>query len=187
MAFENLPEYPNHELEKKASQFLATQYGSVVRIPVDVEWLLDTLGVDLDCYPALRANYFIEGGVWRDTQTGRLTVFIDEAMMDDHSARGVTRYRTTVAEELAHLLIHREIIDQIDDPGAAAQSTAFLTAEPRFFLTRSAREGAPRTPGRFRGEWRASMQRIPEVTVRQGLNSLQPSRNECLFSPYARA
>ncbi len=116
MAFENLPEYPDHELEKRASQFLATQYGSVVRIPVDVEWLLETLGVDLDCYPALRANYFVEGGVWRDTQTGRLTVFIDEAMMDDHSARGVTRYRTTVAEELAHLLIHREVIEQVDGP-----------------------------------------------------------------------
>jgi len=116
MAFENLPEYPDHELEKRASQFLATQYGSVVRIPVDVEWLLETLGVDLDCYPALRANYFVEGGVWRDTQTGRLTVFIDEAMMDDHSARGVTRYRTTVAEELAHLLIHREVLEQVDGP-----------------------------------------------------------------------
>jgi hypothetical protein len=117
MPFENLPEYSDAELEKRASQFLAAQYGTVVRIPVDVDWLLTTLpGVDLDCYPGLAANYAIEGGVWRDTESGLLMVYIDERLMDDNTVRGITRYRTTVAEELAHLLIHRDVIEQVQGP-----------------------------------------------------------------------
>src|SRR4051794_25977395 len=39
-------------------------------------------------------------------------------------------------------------------------------------------------PGRLDvsgGGWRATMQRIPEVTARQGLNSLQPPCNESLL------
>src|SRR5205823_15126778 len=37
-----------------------------------------------------------------------------------------------------------------------------------------ARQPPPRTPVRYRGGWRATMQRIPEVAARQRLNSLQP-------------
>jgi hypothetical protein len=65
----------------------------------------------------LKANYAIEGGVWRDAATGKLLVGIDEDVMDDDSQKGVARYRTAVAEQLAHLLIHREVVAQLDGPG----------------------------------------------------------------------
>ncbi len=117
MAFDNLPKYTDAQLEIIASQFLAGQYSSVVRIPVDIEWLITKIpGVTLDCYPGLRDNYFVEGCVLRNTNSGDLFIYIDEKMMDDDSAKGVTRYRTTVAEELAHILIHRQLIEQVDSP-----------------------------------------------------------------------
>ncbi len=117
MPFENLPVYKDAELETIASQFLASHYGSAVRIPVDVDWLIGQLpNVKFDDYPALRENYGVEGMVVRDTESGKLIVYIDEKVMDDDTQRGVTRYRTTVAEEIAHILIHRELIEQVDSP-----------------------------------------------------------------------
>lgn len=114
MAFDNLPKYTDIELENVAASFLGAHYGAAVRIPVDVDWLLAKLGVGLDDFPALRDNYFVEGCVVRNTQTGKLTVYIDEKVMGNESAQGIARYRTTVAEELAHILIHRELIEQVD-------------------------------------------------------------------------
>jgi hypothetical protein len=93
-----------------------------VPIPVDVELLIERIeGLDLDFWPALRENYGVEGGVWRDLDTGELFVYIDERVMDDDSPRGVGRYRTTVAEELAHVRLHRKVISQIDSPAGFQQ------------------------------------------------------------------
>jgi hypothetical protein len=99
MASPSLPDYKDAEIEMRASAFLASHYGSDVRIPVDPDWLLEQMRITLDCYPKLRANHHVEGMVCRDVETGGLIVFIDEDGMDDQSARGITRYRTTVAEE----------------------------------------------------------------------------------------
>jgi hypothetical protein len=113
----DLPTYSDEQLEQEATRFLAERFGPAVPIPVDVEWLTETLqGVDFDCYPALRPNYGIDGGVWRDAASGKLLVGIDEDLMDDDSPKGVSRYRIAVAEQLAHLLIHGEVVGRLDGP-----------------------------------------------------------------------
>ena len=71
------PTYTVAELERKAQAFLREQLGDDVPIPVDVDLLLERIeGVDLDYWPALRANHGLEGMVARDVESGRLLVFI---------------------------------------------------------------------------------------------------------------
>jgi Zn-dependent peptidase ImmA (M78 family) len=43
-------------------------------------------------------------------------IYIAEELMADESPRGYGRYRMTVAEELAHIHLHRQVIEQIDSP-----------------------------------------------------------------------
>jgi hypothetical protein len=112
-----IPTYSNEVLEEEATKLLEGRFGADIPIPVDVEWLTETLeGVDLDCYPALRSNYGVDGGVWREGDGGNLLVAIDEDLMDDDSPPGVARYRMVVAQELAHLIIHREAVSQVEGP-----------------------------------------------------------------------
>ncbi len=54
--------------------------------------------------------------VLRDPTTGELAVYIASELMDDESPGGIARYRMTVAEELAHLKLHREAIDGMEKP-----------------------------------------------------------------------
>lgn len=114
MPFESLPTYTVTDLERGAHDYLHRQFGPDIPIPVDVDWLLEAVErVDLDDWPKLRTNHGIEGGVWRDTDTGELVVYIAEELMDDESPKGYSRYRMTVAEELAHLHLHRPVVNQI--------------------------------------------------------------------------
>src|SRR5262249_44650999 len=44
----------------------------------------------------------------------KLYIYVAEELMADESPKGYGRYRMTVAEELAHVHLHRAAIDQID-------------------------------------------------------------------------
>ena len=114
MPFDKLPTYSVRQLESKADQYLSDYFGPDVPIPVDIDLLVEREGIDLDEWPKLRTNHGIEGGVWRDMDTGRLFIFIAEELMADESPKGYGRYRMTVAEELAHIHLHRAVIEQID-------------------------------------------------------------------------
>lgn len=116
MPFDKLPTYSVSHLEKMAGQYLDNNFGPDIPIPVDIDLLVEREGIDLDEWPKLRTNHGIEGGVWRDTESGRLFVFIAEELMADESPKGYGRYRMTVAEELAHIHLHRTVIEQIDTP-----------------------------------------------------------------------
>ncbi len=114
MPFDKLPTYSVRQLEAKAGQYLVDKFGPDVPIPVDIDLLVEREGIDLDEWPKLRTNHGIEGGVWRDIGSGQLFIFIAEELMADESPRGYGRYRMTVAEELAHIHLHRAVIEQID-------------------------------------------------------------------------
>jgi hypothetical protein len=113
MRFSEPPTYTVQELEHKARQFLASQFGQDVPVPVDIDLLIEQLpGVDLDYWPGLRDNHGLEGMVCREVETGEVLVFIDESLADTRPAR----YRMTVAEELGHIVLHRSVIDQVLTP-----------------------------------------------------------------------
>ena len=68
--------------------------------------------MDLDYWPDLRDNHGLEGMVCRDAESRELIVYIDEWLADHRP----TRYRMTVAEEAGHGVLHRSVIDQINNP-----------------------------------------------------------------------
>ncbi len=106
------PTYKVREIESKARAFLIEHAGVRPEIPIDIELLLERLpGVHLDLKRGLEDRHSVHGMVLRDVETGELFVFIDEELAD----RSPTRYRMTVAEELGHIVLHRQTIDQIRD------------------------------------------------------------------------
>jgi IrrE N-terminal-like domain len=113
MAIVDPPTYDVKQIEQLARGVLSNQFGTDIVIPVDVDLLVEQLpGVDLDYWPALSANYGLEGMVARDRETHDLFVFIDDRLADSRP----TRYRMTVAEELGHLTLHRSLIEAINEP-----------------------------------------------------------------------
>jgi hypothetical protein len=100
------------ELERKATELLKESLPQGIHIPIDIEFVLETrAGVDFDYWPKLEANHGVCGAVCRDAHSGILFVFLDEDLADSDHRRNF--YRMTVAEELAHVVLHREIIEQV--------------------------------------------------------------------------
>jgi hypothetical protein len=109
--------YTVTELDRLATAYLARQFGADVLIPVDVDLLVEKAeGITLDVWPKLRANHKVLGMVLRDVKSGELFIFIDEDLDDDDTPNGLARYRMTVAEEMAHVHLHRTLIDAIGSP-----------------------------------------------------------------------
>jgi hypothetical protein len=126
MALPEPPIYTVREIELRAAQFLREKLGSDLEIPIDIDLLLERVhGVDLDVWPGLKANHGLLGLVARDPADGLLYVFIDEHLADSQPMR----YRMTVAEELAHVLLHRNVIEQVRDP----QGFRELHSHPRWY------------------------------------------------------
>lgn len=107
----HLRTYDVAELERIAHEQLS-KLGSGFTIPLDVDYIIEQLpGVDLDYYPALRNNYGLDGMVGLDLDTGETIIYIDETLATSESLP--RRYRMTVAEELAHLVLHRKAIESV--------------------------------------------------------------------------
>ncbi|MBW8016437.1 MAG: ImmA/IrrE family metallo-endopeptidase [Planctomycetes bacterium] len=111
---DKLREYSITELEQIAEKF-HDGIGDRFEIPVDVDLLLEDIdGVDLDIWPGLQANYRMLGMTGFNRHTGILSIYIDDQLAD--SSAGIRRYRMTVAEELAHIIIHRPAIEAVEKP-----------------------------------------------------------------------
>lgn len=110
----HLRTYTVGELERIASEQLRRLSRPIV-IPIDIEYLVEQLpGIDLDHYPCLRDNHQLDGMIGPDPDTGEIVIYIDETLAT--SEKLLRRYRMTVAEELAHLILHRQIVEAITDP-----------------------------------------------------------------------
>jgi Zn-dependent peptidase ImmA (M78 family) len=106
-----LREYTIVELEQIADKFHG-RLGEKFGIPVDIDLLLEnTEGVDLDIWPGLAANHELLGMAGINPDTDILYVYIDDELADRSAS--IRRYRMTVAEELAHILIHRPAIEAV--------------------------------------------------------------------------
>lgn len=108
-----LQTYQISELERIAQSF---QDGINFSVPVDIENILENHeGVDLDIWPGLAANHKLLGWTGIDTERpGVIYVFIDDKLADTASMEN--RYRMTVAEEFAHILLHKKTIEAVNKP-----------------------------------------------------------------------
>ena len=84
---------------------------------MNVDLLVEKVeGITLDVWPKLQGNHKVLGMVIRDVGSGELYVFVNEDLADNDTPNGLARYRMTVAEELAHVRLHRPLIDAIQSP-----------------------------------------------------------------------
>ncbi len=106
--------YTIPELERIAHDYLRSP-SRPVGVPIDIDYLVEQLpGVDLDHYPCLRENHRLDGMVGTDQETGEIAIYIDEGLAT--SERLLRRYRMTVAEEFAHLILHRKAVEAVVTP-----------------------------------------------------------------------
>lgn len=106
-----LREYTAAELEHIADKYHSGT-GGKFEIPVDIDLLLEnTDGVDLDIWPGLAANHKLLGMAGINPATNVIYIYIDDKLADTSANK--RRYRMTVAEELAHILIHRPAIEAV--------------------------------------------------------------------------
>jgi len=110
---DSLRTYSAQELEHIAEGY-HKKSGNDFYIPVDIELLLELEGIDLDIWPGLQANHKLLGMILINPETKKFMVYID-ANLADYSAQR-NRYRMTVAEELAHFLLHKEAIQFVCHP-----------------------------------------------------------------------
>lgn len=74
-------------------------------IPVDVEFIADVrLALDIVAVPHLYSGYGIDGFLSAD----RSTIFVDQAVQEHNI---LYRYRFTLAHELAHYHLHRDLFE----------------------------------------------------------------------------
>ena len=111
MRLTRVPRYTVTELEQRAEALLRDRCGWPPPIPVDIELLVDLeAGVVLDILPGLQDLCGVAGLVRYEPKQGRMRIVIDADTADHPSA---SFYRFTVAEEFAHVLLHRDIMTQI--------------------------------------------------------------------------
>lgn len=108
--FRDIPTYRVSELERLAIDFLKEHCWPAIQIPIDIDLLLEKEpNVAFGYGESLKENYGVAGTVVK--KDGKYLVYIDADIADNN----LNFYRFTVAEELAHLRLHRKILDQITD------------------------------------------------------------------------
>lgn len=113
---EQVPTYTAAQLERLAHELLVERHGRDVPVPVDVELLLESEpGVLLDIVQGLQERFGVLGAVYRRA-ADRFLVLIDARLADNPNSH---RYRFTVAEELAHLRLHRRVLEEVSDLASA--------------------------------------------------------------------
>lgn len=111
MRFPAARAYLAGELERRAEEVLRARLPWPPPIPVEIEVLVEQEpGVLLDVLQGLKGQCGVIGLVRHEPEANLLRVLIDADVADHPSAHF---YRFTVAEEFAHILLHREIMTQI--------------------------------------------------------------------------
>jgi hypothetical protein len=125
------PEYTVRELEGIATRILQQRFPHGVTIPVDIDFIVDTEpNVTLDIESGLQEGCGVAGAVVAHPKEKRFTIMIDERVADGNAAF----YRFTVAEEYAHLVLHRGILEEVqdlDDVVALHESDAYYNVLDR--------------------------------------------------------
>jgi len=111
--FDYIKTYNVFELERIACRYV-NQLGENLKIPVDIELIVERNGIELDIWPALAANHKIYGMVGRNPDTGKIIIQVDDKLADEEYRKQI--YRMTIAEEFAHILLHRKAIENVNSP-----------------------------------------------------------------------
>ena len=138
-------EYKVWKLQKQTDDLLAAIFPSGYVVPIEIENVAYHLGLDINPIPGLHKACQVSGALWRDG-AGAYWIVVDEHMMDHQEAR----YRFTVAEEIAHFVLHKAQITEASDVRAAIVLQERLTTTYSYFEANARRFAAellmPRKP-----------------------------------------
>lgn len=127
-------DYSLWELENIAQDVLRDADHCIQSYRVDIERLIVTkYAIIIDVHYNLQKNYDVMA--YMLTQSNRL--FIDDKLIDD--PRLTKRYRFTLAEELAHFIIHKKIYQDCNTIDERIQRESILTGQEQWFLETNAK------------------------------------------------
>ncbi|MDD5421974.1 MAG: ImmA/IrrE family metallo-endopeptidase [Candidatus Omnitrophica bacterium] len=102
--------YPIAALEEIATVFLSKFNTSVTPLPIEIDLISEkSLGINIIDFSMLKEKYGLEGFL----ALGKKTIYIDGYLMDNDNF--YNRYRFTVAEEVAHSILHGNLFKNIKD------------------------------------------------------------------------
>lgn len=129
-----IKDYPLWHLEKIAKETLENAEKCIEGYRVDIEKLLEVkFGIIIDIHYNLQAKYGVMG--YMLTHGKRL--FVDNQLLDD--SRFEQRYRFTLAEELAHYIIHKNIYVGCKTVDERIHTESLLTRQESYFLEHNAK------------------------------------------------
>jgi hypothetical protein len=103
---EEVPTYSIQRLEQIAKLLLEERWPGLT-IPVDIDLIVEQEpGTVLVYLPGLQTVHGVAGAVISHPDEARFTIVIDEKVADGN----LSFYRFTVAEEFAHLKLHRKLL-----------------------------------------------------------------------------
>lgn len=103
----DIPTYPFSYYKKLAATILK-KYGLPVekKLPVDIEVLLDKMGITIHSIPNMFKDFGVKGAVIKKAVGTGFDVSIDENQYETQEFY----YRFTLAEELSHILLHEKLV-----------------------------------------------------------------------------
>lgn len=107
----NLPKirkYKVAEIESIAADTLKKYLAPSHQPPIDIDLVAAQIGALIDCQKDLKKQLPVVGICWR-RGSGKYSIIIDEDTMDYLP----TICQFTIAEELGHIILHGDIIDEI--------------------------------------------------------------------------
>lgn len=109
----NLRTYTVKQLEKiAAQQVLQLKEHQNFTIPVDIEAIVEKFhGIIIDVQRGLKEHHHVWGMVGPDLNSDEILIIVDDQLLDQDHLYKI--YRMTVAEELAHAILHREAIKEV--------------------------------------------------------------------------
>lgn len=106
-------EYTPIELECLAEEYLRRRVDVCLRLPIDVELLLErTPNVRLRTEHCLKSIHHVEGCVCNQFMSKQITVLVDYNIANSGTDAD---YNAVISEELAHIVIHKALIQQVED------------------------------------------------------------------------
>lgn len=100
------PYLPYDKIRPLAEGFL-NQYNPQAIVPVDVEKIIEfDLGMDIVPYNGLYEDFGTDGFISSDLKS----IYVDQRLQNSYE----NRYRFTLAHEVGHYYLHREIYEQIE-------------------------------------------------------------------------
>ena len=129
-----IQDYPLWKLENIALDVLKAAEYCIDKYCVDIEKLIETkYGIVIDIHYNLQKNY----GVMAYMLIHSNRLFIDDRLIDD--PRLTKRYRFTLAEELAHFIIHRYVYKDCKTLDERIEAGSLLTRQEQWFLETNAK------------------------------------------------